>query len=145
MPAPLPQRAWPCGRAGRWLEAFRTLLRDGCACKESQPEGSNDGARTGTKRAGGPGGGQGAGQKRAAAPADHRPESDRQRGSGKSCAFPLLLPVAGLRTGGAQTRRRQQELCSCVLPDGQDVIRKGEIVAVNTKQVDRPLPNVAGA
>lgn len=86
----------------------------------------------------------GAGQKRAAAPADHRPESDRQRGSGKPCAFPLLLPVAGLRTGGALTRRRQQKLCSCVLPDGQDAILKGEI-ARNTRQIDFPLPNFAGA
>lgn len=113
------------------------------------PEGSNDGARTGTRagrRAAGPGGGQGAGQKRAAAPADHRPESDRQRGSGKPCAFPLLLPVAGLRTGGALTRRRQQKLCSCALPDGQDAGAKikGE-GAVNTRQIDFPIPNFAGA
>lgn len=114
-------------------------MRDGCSCKESCRRAAKTEPAQGPGRAGGPlaPAADRRGQRRAAAPADHRPESARQRGSGKPCAFLLLLPVAGLRTGGALTRRRQQELYSCVL-DGQGVLVKTEIAAVDTRQMDFP-------
>lgn len=54
VPAPSPQGAWPCGRAGRWMEAFRTLLRDGCSCKESRRRAATTEPAPGPGRDGGP-------------------------------------------------------------------------------------------